>query len=90
MTVSAWTKQFKTEEDKTQYLASLQRVKWVLDDLKKLIESSEASLDAQEISPKSYDSPNWSYRQAHTNGYRQCLKDFKKLITLDPKEQISG
>jgi len=85
MAVSAWTKHLKDDE-KTRYVESLQRVKWVLDDLKVLINTSESSIEAQEISPKSYDSPNWSHRQAHSNGYKQALKDFSKLLTLDPKE----
>ncbi len=83
MAVTAWTKHCKTEDEKTRYTESLQRVKWVLEDMKKLINTSESSLEAQEISPKSYDSPNWSHRQAHSNGYKQALKDFNKLLTLD-------
>jgi hypothetical protein len=86
MTVSAWTKHIKTDDDKTKYLESLKRVSWVLEDLKKLINSSEAALEASEVSPKSYDNPNWPYRQAHANGYKQALKDFSKLITIDQKE----
>jgi len=86
MAVSAWTKHCKTDEEKTQYLESLKRASWLLDDIKKLINSSEGSLETSEVSPKSYDNPNWAFRQAHANGYKQCLKDFNKLLTLDPKE----
>lgn len=84
--ITAWTKHCKTEEEKNQYQESLKRVKWVLDDLKKIVTSSWEALEASEISPKSYDNVNWAYRQAHANGYKQCIKDFTKLITLDPKE----
>lgn len=84
--ITEWTRHCKSEAEKTQYQESLKRAKWVLDDLRKLINSNLTANDAAEISPKSYDSPNWPYRQAHANGYKQALRDFKKLITLDPKE----
>lgn len=77
----AWTRG-KTEEEKPLYIESLKRAKWVFDDLKKLVNSNLASLEAGEISPKSYDNPNWAYRQAHTNGYKQALQDVTKLITI--------
>lgn len=79
----AWTKHLKTEEEKKLYRESLKRVKWVLDDLNRLVDSNLASNEAGEISPKSYDSPNWAYRQAHANGYKQAMKDLQKLITID-------
>lgn len=84
--ISAWTKRCKTEEEKQQYKESLTRVKWVLEDLKALVETNVSSIELQETSPKSYDSPNWAYRQAHANGYKEAMRDFTKLITLDPKE----
>ena len=86
MTISAWTKHCKNQEEKTQYLNSLSRVKWVLDDLKELVEGNLNSREAAEISPAAYDNPNWSYRQAHSNGYKQALRDFTKLITLDQED----
>jgi hypothetical protein len=86
MAVSAWTKHLKTQEEKDQYIQSLHRVDWVLKHVKQLILSSSDSIESVEISPKSYDSPNWAYRQAHSNGYRQALKDFTKLLTLDQEE----
>lgn len=79
----AWTKHLKTEEEKELYRQSLFRVKWVLNDLKELVDSNDSALESGEISPKSYDNPNWAYRQAHVNGYRQALRDFKNLITID-------
>lgn len=77
-----WTKHCKSTEEKDQYTTSLQRAKWVLDDLNKLVDSNLSSQEAMEISPKSYDSVNWAARQAHLNGYKQALRDFKKLITI--------
>jgi len=88
--ITAWTKHLKTEEEKKKFEQSLQRAKWVFDHLLQMIRDSKASVEAQEISPKAYDSPNWAYKQAHANGYKQCLADFTKLITLDPKDKTNG
>jgi predicted FMN-binding regulatory protein PaiB len=33
-----------------------------------------------------YALPNWDYRQAHYNGYVDCLKHIQFLINLDHKD----
>lgn len=81
--ITAWTKHCKSEEEKEQFTQSLKRAQWVLDHVKVLINGSQEALEASEISPKSYDNANWAYRQAHANGYKQALRDFTKLLTLD-------
>lgn len=81
--ITAWTKHLKTEEDKAKYKTSLSRAKWLLDDIKRLSNDNLKSLEDSEISPKSYDNPNWAYRQAHANGYKQALRDFNKLLTIE-------
>ena len=88
--ISAWTKHCKSQDEKDQYIQSLNRAKWVMDDLKLLVEQSVSSIELAETSPKSYDSPNWPYRQAHANGYKEAMRDFIKLITFDPKEPNGG
>lgn len=90
MTLAVWTKHCKTEQDKKDYTESLKRAKWVFDDLRKLVDSNLLSNEASEISPKSYDSPNWAYRQAHSNGYKQALRDLKNLITIDHTDKKNG
>ncbi len=81
--ITAWTKHIKDTEEKKKYEESLRRVRWVLDDTIRLINTSNEAIQASEISPKSYDNANWAYRQAHSNGYRQALRDFTTLLTLD-------
>lgn len=78
-----WTKHLKTPEEKDQYRQSVLRARWVLEHLKKLVEANEASREEAEISPKAYQTANWAYAQAHNNGYKQALRDFKKLLTID-------
>ncbi len=83
---TAWTQHIKDAEEKTKFEESVWHNKWLLEHLSKLLDTMERSLNRQEISPSAYDQPNWEYRQAHANGYRQCLKNIQELITLDPKE----
>ncbi len=90
MTVSAWTKNLKTDEDKSKFLGMLFRARHVFERVLELIDENEKSISFSEVSPKAYDNPNWHYRQAHANGYKQCLRDFKKLFTLDQEELKNG
>ena len=82
--ITQWTKHCTSEDEKKQYVESLKRARWVFDDLNKLVDENLNVNESSEISPKSYDSPNWAFRQAHVNGYKQALKDLKKLLTIDP------
>ena len=82
--ITAWTKHCKTPEEAEKFKLSLRRVSWVLDHIKTLVNTD--GIEASEISPKSYDNPNWAYRQAHANGYKQAVKEFHKLLTLDQEE----
>lgn len=84
--ISAWTKHVKDPAEREQLEKSLRHSKWVLDQLKVLLDNIEVDVERQEISPRSYDSPNWEFRQAHSNGFRQCLHLVKKLINLDQQE----
>lgn len=81
-----WTQNLKTDEEKQEFKKRLLGAKYVLDRLKTIADQNEESLGRQEVSPTSYDSPNWAYRQAHANGYRQCLNIYRQLLTLDPKD----
>jgi hypothetical protein len=84
--ITAWTKHCKSPEEVEQFKQSLKRVGWVLEHIKTLVNTD--GIEASEISPKSYDNPNWPYRQAHANGYKQAVKDFHKLLTLDQDDNI--
>jgi hypothetical protein len=88
--ISAWTKNLKTEEDKERFTKSLMAARHVLDRLNELLEQEKAGLESAEISHKIYDSPNWDYKQAHTNGFKAAIKLVSKLITLDPKDILNN
>lgn len=84
--ITKWTSHLKDEEDKERFATSVMASKHVLDRLIQIIEEMEDDLDAAERSPKTYETPNWDYRQAHNNGAKQYLNIFKKIITLDQQE----
>lgn len=87
--ITAWTKHLQTEEDKQKLEKSIRSARHVLDRLKEILGEMEEELNASELSPKNYDSPNWDYKQAHVNGQKSTLRAIKKLITLD-QEKIHG
>lgn len=84
--LAAWSQHLRDPEEKARYETSIKHSSWVLDQLNTMLDKVESGLDRQERTPSSYDSPNWDYRQAHANGYRQCLHMIKSLINLDQKD----
>lgn len=85
--ITAWTKHLKTDEDKDRFNKSLKSARHVLGRLQELLDEEKAGLEAAEISPKIYETPNWDYKQAHTNGFKAALKMVSKLITLDQENK---
>ena len=78
-----WTRHLANPEEKERFKGSVVASKPVLDRAKEILDKMEQDLDQVEVNPKYYETPNWDYRQAHNNGYRQCLRIVKKLIDLD-------
>lgn len=85
--LSVWTQHLRNDpKAKQEFEQYLKGSKTITNRVLEIIEEKEKNLTSQEISSDSYDSPNWSHKQADTNGYRRCLNDFKNLFTLDRKE----
>lgn len=81
-----WTKHLKDPEQITQFENTVQSSKTVLDRLKVLIEEDEQAQNVSELDPASFNTPNWTERQASRIGYRACLYKYKKLIDLDQQK----
>jgi hypothetical protein len=88
---SKWTDHLK-DEQKESFQQQIYASKPVLDRFKAVIDEAEESLTKAEISPKSYETTSWAYKQAHSNGFRQALRLMRSFIDLDkqqtPKETI--
>jgi len=84
--ISAWTKNLSSQEDADRFKRHLLSSRAILERLQELLDEEKNALDAVEISSKTYDSPNWGYRQAHSNGFKAGIKMVSNLIYIDPKE----
>lgn len=84
--ISAWTRHLKDPDDIQRFQNQLKGSKAVLSRLNDLLNIEKQGLEAAQISSKIYDSPNWDYRQAHTNGFKAALQMVSKIITLDQEE----
>lgn len=83
----SWTRHLKTEEEKERFTKEVLSSKYILNHLSKLLDDVEFGLNRAEINPKVYDTPNWSHKQAHNNGFRHCLGVVKNLITVDQQKK---
>lgn len=83
---TVWTEHLKDQEEIEKFKKSVVHSKWVLEHLRTILNKLQEGLEKQERSPRTYDKPNWEYRQAHCNGYLQALVDIQNLINLDQKE----
>lgn len=83
--ISKWTSHLKTDKEKEDFVKEVQGSKRVLDRLKEMVVEQEQELNQIEITTKNYEIPNWDYRQAHNNGYRQCLYLIKRIVDLDQR-----
>lgn len=84
--ISKWTSHLSTPEEQKQFAGEVQGSKRVFDRLRDILKEKDAELTRTELTSKIYDTPNWGPKQAHTNGYRECLFLMKRLIDLDQKD----
>ncbi len=80
--ITAWTKHLRTEEDKKKLEGSIRAAGWLLEHQTNILKDMDASLERQEYSPSSYENVNWAFRQAHSNGYRQAIREIIRLNDL--------
>jgi hypothetical protein len=85
---SVWTKHLTDDEQKQQFENSLQGSKAVLNRAIAILKEEEAQLTAAELSHKIYDTPNWSHKMAHDNGFKAALRTVIRLLDLD--QQTKG
>lgn len=76
---SKWLGSLKGE-DRENFKLSVLQSKKVLDKLHEMCYNMYR--DREKIEFTDYDSPSWSHRQAHTNGYLEALRDVMKLTDI--------
>ena len=85
--ISAWTKHLSDEQEKERFRNSVLSWKSVLQRLQALLDEMQSEQDGIERNSKIYDIPNWDYRQAHLNGFKDCLNKVNKIINLDQENK---
>jgi len=80
-----WVQHLTNSEDQEQFKKEVLSSRKVLERLRDIFNEMERDLNLAEVSPKNYEIPNWDYRQAHNNGYRQCLNIVKRFTDLDQR-----
>jgi hypothetical protein len=81
--ISAWYKHLTSLEEQDKFKNAIRGSKVVLSRLGELVQELEDKQERTETDPKVYENSDWAFKQAHKNGYRNCLNDIKKLIDLD-------
>lgn len=82
----AWVKHLKDKEKQDSFKKDILSAKSVLERMRDLLEEEKNNIDRSETDIKSFDQPNWHYKQAYKNGYRACLQFLEKLTNLDQQE----
>lgn len=75
-----WTRHLKDPEDKERFKQSIHKA--TIDRLNDIVDKMLNDLERAEVNPQNYELPNWDYRQAHNNGYRQALILMKTLLEM--------
>lgn len=78
-----WTQHLSDPKEKADFEKEVLSCKFVFERLKEMLNEQKNEFERSEASTKVYDLPNWDYRQAHANGYKQCLNNLLKLVDLD-------
>ena len=84
--ITKWTSNLKRQEEADSFKNEILGSKRVLKRLQDILKEVETEQDRIEANPKIYELPNWDYRQAHLNGFRECLNTINKIITLDQEK----
>ena len=77
-----WLSHLKGEEQE-EFKKSLKSARNVLDKLRQIVYTNIESRES--ISRPDYDSPSWSHKQAHNNGYVECARELLNLLDLDQR-----
>ena len=80
-----WTKVCKTEEEKKSLESLLRNNSTLINRLQNILEEKVAEIRDKEVSEEVYDSPSWSHKQAHINGYINGIKFVTDLFRFMPK-----
>lgn len=76
-----WTNHL-TGEEKDKFIQRIQSSEALFHRLSVLISQKEKAEAGSQLSKDSYNSPNWSHKQADSVGYLRALSEIKQLIDI--------
>lgn len=86
MYTDIWVKHLRNPKEQEKFKNTLLGSKTILERQTKVLSEKEEEVEKEILDKKSFDLPNWDYRQAYNNGYIAGLQYIKKLNTLDQQE----
>lgn len=87
---TTWTDHITEVKEKEEFKKDIISSKRVLDRLKAVMEEDLETINHKEVNAKSYEIPNWDYKQAHVNGNKAYLYKYLKLIDLDQQKEFTS
>ena len=75
---TVWISDLKTAEERENFKQLFNHSQKLLDKLRQIVYNMVIS--REKVSTDQYDSPSWSHKQAHENGYNHALRDILELI----------
>ena len=85
-----WTQHISDPEKKEEFAKLLRNSTVSLGRLRDIVRELQTSILTTERSNKVYESPNWTYLQAHTNGMLQAYDNIDRLLSFLDEEQKNG
>ena len=77
-----WTAHIRDKERKETFANTILNSRIIADRLRVITQEEIEAIERSEGSDQ-YDSPSWSHKQAHRNGYYRAMKLLQKLLDFD-------
>lgn len=77
-----WAQGISDPDKKTSFESAIRNATTALGRLKEILVDKQGAVSAKETKIEAYENASWAYRQAHINGYRQCLKEMAELLSF--------
>ena len=81
--LTVWTKHLATEQEREHFTNYLRQSRPVFERIDEILKEQEQRTYELETSINAYDNPNWAEKQAHRNGFKEAIKQMRKLINPD-------
>ena len=81
-----WFEHLKTKEEQEDFKKLLRNSTITLGRLFDIIQKKRLEVQRAETKVDVYDSPNWAYKQADTNGCVRALRNLEDLLRFASKE----